>query len=144
MPLCFPQQVCDSYPTELYVPRTATAHIIVGSSKFRSRRRFPVLSYYRKDNHVSLKACFCFMLCFSSFIINRPYPGNSAVCVWVWILFKVCGYCCVCGTTWHNTTVLKPLSPVEVDLPCFFDYKGMGKSHNTPNLNHLSERRPLF
>lgn len=52
----FWRQVCDSYPTELYVPRSATAHIIVGSSKFRSRRRFPALSYYCKDSHVCLKA----------------------------------------------------------------------------------------
>ncbi|XP_032474463.1 myotubularin-related protein 7 isoform X1 [Phocoena sinus] len=62
-------RVCDSYPTELYVPRTATAHIIVGSSKFRSRRRFPVLSYYRKDNHVSI--------CRSS----QPLSGFSARCL---------------------------------------------------------------
>lgn len=47
-------QVCDSYPTEVYVPKSATAHIIVGSSKFRSRRRFPALSYYCKDNNVSV------------------------------------------------------------------------------------------
>ncbi|GAB0188498.1 myotubularin-related protein 7 [Grus japonensis] len=44
--------VCDSYPTEVYVPKSATAHIIVGSSKFRSRRRFPALSYYCKDNNL--------------------------------------------------------------------------------------------
>ncbi|XP_022426792.1 myotubularin-related protein 7 isoform X1 [Delphinapterus leucas] len=62
-------RVCDSYPTELYVPRTATAHIIVGSSKFRSRRRFPVLSYYHKDNHVSI--------CRSS----QPLSGFSARCL---------------------------------------------------------------
>ncbi|XP_030869913.2 phosphatidylinositol-3-phosphate phosphatase MTMR7 isoform X2 [Gorilla gorilla gorilla] len=49
-------RVCDSYPTELYVPKSATAHIIVGSSKFRSRRRFPVLSYYYKDNHLNAMA----------------------------------------------------------------------------------------
>ncbi|XP_066878830.1 myotubularin-related protein 7 isoform X4 [Kogia breviceps] len=49
-------RVCDSYPTELYVPQTATAHIMVGSSKFRSRRRFPALSYYHKDNHLNAMA----------------------------------------------------------------------------------------
>ncbi|XP_007109969.1 phosphatidylinositol-3-phosphate phosphatase MTMR7 isoform X6 [Physeter macrocephalus] len=62
-------RVCDSYPTELYVPKTATAHIIVGSSKFRSRRRFPALSYYHKDNHVSI--------CRSS----QPLSGFSARCL---------------------------------------------------------------
>lgn len=50
----FLSQVCDSYPTEVYVPKSATAHIIVGSSKFRSRRRFPALSYYCKGNNVSV------------------------------------------------------------------------------------------
>ncbi|XP_040099087.1 myotubularin-related protein 7 [Oryx dammah] len=62
-------RVCDSYPTELYVPRSATAHIIVGSSKFRSRRRFPALSYYYKDNHASI--------CRSS----QPLSGFSARCL---------------------------------------------------------------
>nr|XP_044988774.1 myotubularin-related protein 7 isoform X2 [Jaculus jaculus] len=61
--------VCDSYPTELYVPKSATAHIIVGSSKFRSRRRFPALSYYYKDNHASI--------CRSS----QPLSGFSARCL---------------------------------------------------------------
>ncbi|XP_066236331.1 myotubularin-related protein 7 isoform X1 [Saccopteryx leptura] len=61
--------VCDSYPTELYVPRSATAHIIVGSSKFRSRRRFPALSYYCRDNHASI--------CRSS----QPLSGFSARCL---------------------------------------------------------------
>ncbi|XP_073910839.1 phosphatidylinositol-3-phosphate phosphatase MTMR7 isoform X1 [Castor canadensis] len=62
-------RVCDSYPTELYVPKSATAHIIVGSSKFRSRRRFPALSYYYKDNHASI--------CRSS----QPLSGFSARCM---------------------------------------------------------------
>ncbi|KAK1341798.1 hypothetical protein QTO34_016548 [Cnephaeus nilssonii] len=62
-------RVCDSYPTELYVPKSATAHIIVGSSKFRSRRRFPALSYYSKDNHASI--------CRSS----QPLSGFSARCL---------------------------------------------------------------
>uniref|UniRef100_D3ZTB0 Myotubularin related protein 7 n=1 Tax=Rattus norvegicus TaxID=10116 RepID=D3ZTB0_RAT len=62
-------RVCDSYPTELYVPRSATAHIIVGSSKFRSRRRFPALSYYCKESHASI--------CRSS----QPLSGFSARCL---------------------------------------------------------------
>uniref|UniRef100_A0A8C5YHL3 Myotubularin related protein 7 n=1 Tax=Microcebus murinus TaxID=30608 RepID=A0A8C5YHL3_MICMU len=62
-------RVCDSYPTELYVPKSATAHIIVGSSKFRSRRRFPALSYYYKENHASI--------CRSS----QPLSGFSARCL---------------------------------------------------------------
>ncbi|XP_075786464.1 phosphatidylinositol-3-phosphate phosphatase MTMR7 isoform X3 [Pelodiscus sinensis] len=62
-------QVCDSYPNEVYVPKSATAHIIVGSSKFRSRRRFPALSYYCKDNNASI--------CRSS----QPLSGFSARCL---------------------------------------------------------------
>ncbi|XP_074848949.1 phosphatidylinositol-3-phosphate phosphatase MTMR7 isoform X2 [Carettochelys insculpta] len=62
-------QVCDSYPTEVYIPNSATAHIIVGSSKFRSRRRFPALSYYCKDNNASI--------CRSS----QPLSGFSARCL---------------------------------------------------------------
>ncbi|NXE31158.1 MTMR7 protein, partial [Ptilorrhoa leucosticta] len=62
-------RVCDSYPTEVYVPKSATAHIIVGSSKFRSRRRFPALSYYCKGNNASI--------CRSS----QPLSGFSARCL---------------------------------------------------------------
>nr|XP_048297686.1 myotubularin-related protein 7 [Myodes glareolus] len=62
-------RVCDSYPTELYVPKSATAHIIVGSSKFRSRRRFPALSYYCRESHASI--------CRSS----QPLSGFSARCL---------------------------------------------------------------
>lgn len=45
-------QICETYPRELYVPRTASKPIIVGSSKFRSKGRFPVLSYYHKNKEV--------------------------------------------------------------------------------------------
>ncbi|XP_034257274.1 myotubularin-related protein 7 isoform X2 [Pantherophis guttatus] len=62
-------RVCDSYPTDIYVPKSATAHIIVGSSKFRSRRRFPALSYYYKQNKASI--------CRSS----QPLAGFSARCL---------------------------------------------------------------
>ncbi|XP_006000144.1 myotubularin-related protein 7 isoform X1 [Latimeria chalumnae] len=62
-------RVCETYPTELYVPKSATAPIIVGSSKFRSRGRFPVLSYYYQDNNASI--------CRSS----QPLSGFSARCL---------------------------------------------------------------
>ncbi|XP_078534252.1 phosphatidylinositol-3-phosphate phosphatase MTMR7 isoform X1 [Lissotriton helveticus] len=61
--------VCDSYPSELYVPKSASAPVIVGSSKFRSRGRFPALSYYCKDNNASI--------CRSS----QPLSGFSARCL---------------------------------------------------------------
>lgn len=45
-------QVSDTYPADLFVPQSATLPVIAGSSKFRSRGRFPTLSYYSKRNHV--------------------------------------------------------------------------------------------
>nr|XP_012592286.1 myotubularin-related protein 6 [Microcebus murinus] len=45
-------KICETYPRELYVPQIASKPIIVGSSKFRSKGRFPVLSYYHQDKEV--------------------------------------------------------------------------------------------
>ena len=45
-------QVCDTYPAELFVPRSATPSVIVGSSKFRSRGRSPALTYFHQDTLV--------------------------------------------------------------------------------------------
>lgn len=50
--LCCYSQVSDTYPADLFVPKSATPPVIVGSSKFRSRGRFPALSYYSKENQV--------------------------------------------------------------------------------------------
>ncbi|KAG8136869.1 hypothetical protein E2320_005428 [Naja naja] len=49
-------KICETYPRDLYVPRSASKPIIVGSSKFRSKGRFPVLSYYHKDNELNAMA----------------------------------------------------------------------------------------
>ncbi|KAM6316938.1 phosphatidylinositol-3,5-bisphosphate 3-phosphatase MTMR6 isoform 5-T5 [Aegotheles albertisi] len=49
-------KICETYPRELYVPRTASKPIIVGSSKFRSKGRFPVLSYYHKNKELNAMA----------------------------------------------------------------------------------------
>ncbi|XP_036406612.1 myotubularin-related protein 7a [Megalops cyprinoides] len=62
-------RVCETYPSDLYVPASATPPIIVGSSKFRSRGRFPTLSYYCQDNHAAI--------CRSS----QPLSGFSARCL---------------------------------------------------------------
>ncbi|XP_058853763.1 myotubularin-related protein 7-like isoform X1 [Acipenser ruthenus] len=62
--------VCDTYPTALYVPTSATSPVIMGSSKFRSRGRFPTLSYYNHDNHQA-------SICRSS----QPLSGFSARCL---------------------------------------------------------------
>lgn len=56
-------KVSNSYPSDLFVPESATPPVIVGSSKFRSRGRFPALSYYCKENHVSwLSLIFSFLM----------------------------------------------------------------------------------
>lgn len=62
-------KVSDTYPADLFVPESATPPVIVGSSKFRSRGRFPALSYYSKDNHAAI--------CRSS----QPLSGFSARCL---------------------------------------------------------------
>ncbi|KAG5263417.1 hypothetical protein AALO_G00264620 [Alosa alosa] len=62
-------RVCETYPADLYVPKSATLPVIVGSSKFRSRGRFPTLSYYCKETHAAL--------CRSS----QPLSGFSARCL---------------------------------------------------------------
>lgn len=66
----FVTQVCDTYPSDLFVPKSVTLPVIVGSSKFRSRGRFPTLSYYCKENHVSLLPHLAHSLC--SFSIHLP------------------------------------------------------------------------
>lgn len=62
-------KVSDTYPAELYVPKSASLPVIIGSSKFRSRGRFPTLAYYCKENHATI--------CRSS----QPLSGFSARCV---------------------------------------------------------------
>uniref|UniRef100_A0A3P8ZU59 Myotubularin related protein 7a n=1 Tax=Esox lucius TaxID=8010 RepID=A0A3P8ZU59_ESOLU len=62
-------KVSDTYPADLYVPKSATPPVIMGSSKFRSRGRFPTLSYYYKENHAAI--------CRSS----QPLSGFSARCL---------------------------------------------------------------
>ncbi|XP_060090776.1 myotubularin-related protein 6 [Heteronotia binoei] len=62
-------KICETYPRELYAPRSASKPIIVGSSKFRSKGRFPVLSYYHKDNEAAICRC------------SQPLSGFSARCL---------------------------------------------------------------
>ncbi|KAF2988322.1 hypothetical protein EK904_007635 [Melospiza melodia maxima] len=44
-------EVCSTYPPEIVVPRAATKAVVMGSSRFRSRGRIPVLSYLYKENN---------------------------------------------------------------------------------------------
>lgn len=61
--------ICDTYPRYLYVPATATTPVLVGSSKFRSRGRLPVLSYYHRENEAAICRC------------SQPLAGFSARCL---------------------------------------------------------------
>lgn len=47
-------QLCDTYPRHIYVPTCAKRVQIIGSSKFRSRGRLPVLSYLHSSNQVGV------------------------------------------------------------------------------------------
>ncbi|XP_062864227.1 myotubularin-related protein 7b [Trichomycterus rosablanca] len=47
-------RVCDTYPSELFVPKSATPAVIVASAKFRSRGRLPVLSYFHRDTSAAV------------------------------------------------------------------------------------------
>lgn len=62
-------EVCTTYPPTLVVPKTATQATLHGSAKFRSRGRFPVLSYYYKENNAAICRC------------SQPLAGFSARCV---------------------------------------------------------------
>ncbi|XP_035027081.2 LOW QUALITY PROTEIN: myotubularin-related protein 7-like [Hippoglossus stenolepis] len=61
-------RVCDTYPSELFVPKSATPAIIVGSSRFRSRGRFPSLSYFHQDTLAAVCRC------------SQPLSGFSGRC----------------------------------------------------------------
>ncbi|CAH8494735.1 unnamed protein product [Schistosoma turkestanicum] len=47
-------EICDTYPTVLYVPSMISENILYGSSRFRSRGRFPVLTYLHPNGKSAL------------------------------------------------------------------------------------------
>ncbi|CAI8047738.1 Myotubularin-related protein 6 [Geodia barretti] len=47
-------ELCDTYSHDLYVPVCATDDIIMGSAKFRSKGRLPILSYYHSPQQSAL------------------------------------------------------------------------------------------
>ncbi|CAG0890100.1 unnamed protein product, partial [Darwinula stevensoni] len=61
-------ELCDTYPRILYVPSSASTPVLVGSSKFRSRGRLPILSYVYR-NKASICRC------------SQPLVGFSARCM---------------------------------------------------------------
>lgn len=61
-------ELCDTYPKHLYVPTTANTSVLMGSSRFRSKGRLPVLSYL---HHNKASICRC----------SQPLSGFSARCM---------------------------------------------------------------
>ncbi|KAL1114919.1 hypothetical protein AAG570_007743 [Ranatra chinensis] len=61
-------ELCDTYPRYLYVPSSSSTAILLGSSRFRSKGRLPVLSYLHKN-----KAAIC--------RCSQPLSGFSARCL---------------------------------------------------------------
>lgn len=61
-------EICDTYPKHLFIPTSASTTILIGSSKFRSKGRLPVLSYL---HHNKASICRC----------SQPLSGFSARCV---------------------------------------------------------------
>ncbi|KAM9180340.1 LOW QUALITY PROTEIN: phosphatidylinositol-3,5-bisphosphate 3-phosphatase MTMR8 [Dugong dugon] len=50
-------EICSTYPPEIVVPKSVTLGTAVGSSKFRSKERVPVLSYLYKENNAAICRC---------------------------------------------------------------------------------------
>ncbi|XP_031616329.1 myotubularin-related protein 6 isoform X3 [Contarinia nasturtii] len=61
-------ELCDTYPRQIYVPTEATTAMLIGSSKFRSKARLPVLTYLH-SNQASICRC------------SQPLSGFSARCL---------------------------------------------------------------
>ncbi|KAL4665424.1 hypothetical protein H8957_012441 [Semnopithecus entellus] len=62
-------EICSTYPPEIVVPKSVTLGTVVGSSKFRSKERVPVLSYLYKENNAAICRC------------SQPLSGFYTRCV---------------------------------------------------------------
>jgi len=62
-------ELCDTYPRCLYVPASASTPVLLGSARFRSRGRLPVLTYLHRDSQAAILRC------------SQPLAGFSARCV---------------------------------------------------------------
>uniref|UniRef100_A0A8C4M8K8 Myotubularin related protein 8 n=1 Tax=Equus asinus asinus TaxID=83772 RepID=A0A8C4M8K8_EQUAS len=58
-----------TYPPEIVVPKSVTLGTVVGSSKFRSKERVPVLSYLYKENNAAICRC------------SQPLSGFNTRCI---------------------------------------------------------------
>lgn len=61
-------KVCDTYPSVLYLPASASNPVLIGSSRFRSRGRLPALSYLYKDTKAAICRC------------SQPLSGFNSRC----------------------------------------------------------------
>ncbi|XP_067631302.1 myotubularin-related protein 6 isoform X2 [Eurosta solidaginis] len=61
-------ELCDTYPRQIYVPQEANTAMLIGSSRFRSKGRLPVLTYLH-SNKASICRC------------SQPLSGFSARCL---------------------------------------------------------------
>ena len=60
--------LCDTYPSQLFVPNSADKTVLLGSSRFRSKGRLPALTYLH-PNKASISRC------------SQPLSGFSARCM---------------------------------------------------------------
>jgi myotubularin-related protein 6/7/8 len=60
--------LCDTYPSQLFVPNAADKTVLLGSSRFRSKGRLPALTYLH-PNKASICRC------------SQPLSGFSARCM---------------------------------------------------------------
>ncbi|XP_052744775.1 myotubularin-related protein 8 [Bicyclus anynana] len=61
-------ELCDTYPSEVYVPARASSAVLLGSASFRSRGRLPVLAYLHHNN-AAIARC------------SQPLSGFAARCM---------------------------------------------------------------
>lgn len=48
------EEICKTYPEFVIIPNSVSQTELEGSAKFRTKRRFPAMSYYYKRNGTSL------------------------------------------------------------------------------------------
>ncbi|OXU28235.1 hypothetical protein TSAR_009646 [Trichomalopsis sarcophagae] len=62
-------ELCETYPKYLYVPSSCSNTVLMGSAKFRSKGRLPVLTYLYSNNKASICRC------------SQPLSGFNARCL---------------------------------------------------------------
>lgn len=61
--------LCDTYPRYLYVPESCTNNILVGSAKFRSKGRLPVLTYLHSNKVIEFQCLKHWLIYLETFFI---------------------------------------------------------------------------